>query len=208
MTRLPANKLPVPLESEEGEALVKHGCIVQDCGLKLKSKDYCNKHWVRFKKHGTTDEPIRSLKYGRPVKGTPEYRCWRRIRSVTTNPNHPKYPIYGGRGIKMCKRWWDSFDAFIEDMGYRPSPELSIERKDVNGDYEPSNCIWADDTQQARNQRPRKDSPSGSRGIYKNKWGTYTVLIQVDGKQKRIGTFTFLEHALIARKDAERAFWS
>lgn len=181
-------------------------CEIEGCDNRHKGHNLCNKHLQRMRNHGTT-ELVSNLKYGRIVKGTPEYRCWKRIRSVITNRNNPKYPIYGGRGIKMCERWWDSFDAFVEDMGYRPNPKLSIERVDVNGDYEPSNCIWADATRQARNQNPRKDSPSGSRGIYRTKAGTYSVFIQLDGKQKRIGTFKYLEHAKMARREAEKTYW-
>jgi hypothetical protein len=55
-----------------------------------------------------------------------------------TNPANPKYPNYGGRGITVCDRW-GAFENFLSDMGVR-SPGLTLERKDVNGNYEPANC--------------------------------------------------------------------
>jgi hypothetical protein len=70
-----------------------------------------------------------------------------------TNPNNSDFKHYGGRGIKVCDRWFGSFDAFLEDMGSSWVDGLSIERRDVNGNYEPSNCYWATQSQQMRNTR-------------------------------------------------------
>jgi hypothetical protein len=62
---------------------------------------------------------------------------------------------YGGRGIRVCKRWRESFEAFLEDMGPKPLGG-SIERKEVNGHYEPGNCEWIPQRRQTRNQRSNK----------------------------------------------------
>lgn len=85
---------------------------------------------------------------------TPEYNAWCHIKSRCTNENVWNYDNYGGRGIKMCERWLNSFENFFSDMGFRPSPKHSIDRyPDINGDYTPENCRWADKHQQSRGQR-------------------------------------------------------
>jgi len=84
---------------------------------------------------------------------TSEHYTWKNIKQRTTNKNRPDYARYGGRGVKMCKRWLESFEAFMSDMGPKPSPLHSIDRIDTNGDYEPSHCRWADSYTHANNSR-------------------------------------------------------
>ena len=87
--------------------------------------------------------------------------CWMRRRC--RDEREPSYPRYGGAGVYVCPRWSESFDAFISDMGPRPSPSYSVDRRDNNGSYTcgrcddcikrgaPMNCRWATDMEQARN---------------------------------------------------------
>jgi hypothetical protein len=77
------------------------------------------------------------------------------MRNRCNNPNCAQYADYGGRGITVCDRW-DSFELFLQDMGERPGLDLSIEREDNDGNYEPSNCYWATRIQQRANRRPPK----------------------------------------------------
>lgn len=83
---------------------------------------------------------------------TPEYRTWKAMRERCNSPNHAMFANYGGRGITVCERW-ESFAAFLEDMGRKPSPTHSIDRIDNSRGYEPSNCRWATAEEQSRNRR-------------------------------------------------------
>lgn len=81
-----------------------------------------------------------------------EYRAWNLMRARCRNPNNIAFDYYGGRGIKICERW-EHFENFLSDMGPKPSADHTVERNDVNRDYEPANCRWATRTEQTRNKR-------------------------------------------------------
>jgi hypothetical protein len=82
-----------------------------------------------------------------------EFNTWHAMKSRCLNSNAAGWKYYGGRGIKVCDRWINSFENFYKDMGPRPSIYHSIERLDVNGNYERNNCVWATDEEQANNKQ-------------------------------------------------------
>lgn len=84
---------------------------------------------------------------------TPTYYSWSAMVKRCTNPAAKDYPDYGGRGITVCERW-RAFPAFLADMGERPT-KTSLDRIDVNGNYEPGNCRWATAIEQRANRRDK-----------------------------------------------------
>ena len=132
------------------------------------------------------------------------YNTWRAIISRCDNPTDKKYPDYGGRGISLCKEWYD-FDRFVEwDKSNGYSEDLTIDRKNTNEGYSPENCRWETYSIQSHNTRLKKNNTSGVRGVNFNKrTGKWMVRLWVDGKRKSFGYFYDLEEAINARKEAE-----
>lgn len=121
-----------------------HAGMVRSCGC-LKAETIGD----RVRKHGM----VRSS----------EYSIWCNMRRRCADPRVPTFHLYGGRGIKVCGEWQESFANFFRDMGPRPSKKHTLERKDTNLGYSPENCIWATYQEQQNNRRNNRTL------IYRNK---------------------------------------
>lgn len=100
------------------------------------------------------DESAKLVKTTHGLTKTFEHRIWVGMKNRCYNKNSPIYSYYGGRGIKVCDRWKNSFQDFLSDVGFAPSKKHSIDRfPNKDGDYEPNNFRWATDIEQSRNRR-------------------------------------------------------
>ena len=109
--------------------------------------------------------------HGQSVGGASrEYAAWANIKNRCYSPKNKHYKDYGSRGIEMCKRWKDSVDNFIEDMGQRPSSCHSIERINNDGNYEPGNCKWATKREQANNTRNNRILTHNGKSMSISQW--------------------------------------
>lgn len=99
---------------------------------------------------------IKKLNLSHGMSNTSEYKTWQHIKYRCYNENSENYSNYGGRGIRVCDEWINSFEQFYKDMGKKPNTNFTIDRKDVNGDYTKLNCRWVNDVTQANNKRNTK----------------------------------------------------
>lgn len=107
---------------------------------------------------------------------TREYVTWCNIKSRCYSKNHVSYDRYGARGIRVCRRWKNSFENFLADMGERPSKEHSIERVNNLKNYSPSNCKWATRKEQGRNKRNNRVLRFRGKSCCVSEWAELTGL--------------------------------
>jgi hypothetical protein len=185
---------------------IRRLCSIEDCQGKYKAKGYCPYHYVRLAK----PQYIRKKKHKVP---SPEYRSYAAMKTRVTNPNSQDYVNYGGRGIKICKRWSESFAAFHSDLGDKPGVTYTLDRKDFDGNYScgkcdecrannwPMNCRWATPSQQVWNRRKKLGTKSIYIGVTKNGnlWSAHIGYTTDNSHMSQyLGTYKTQEEAAIA----------
>lgn len=125
----------------------------------------------------------------------PLYQTWYAIIKRCRRESWEPFKNYGARGIAVCDRWANSFPAFLEDMGERPSPKHQVERSDNNGPYCKENCVWATGSQQARNRRSNRLITAFGQTKTMVEWGEELGL-RPDTIQKRLNRGKSPEDAL------------
>lgn len=123
-------------------------CKISGCHENYESKGFCKKHYARFRKYG---DPLFTKTEQHNMANHSEYHIWVTMKSRCLNPNDTSYYWYGGRGIKVCNRWKNSFKAFYKDMGPRPFIGAQVDREDSNKGYSKGNCRWV--TSAVNNQK-------------------------------------------------------
>ena len=128
--------------------------------------------------------------------GTPLYKVYYAMRGKCHNPKDHGYHKYGAKGVRVCNEWLESFEKFHDwatKNGYKKG--LSIDRINVMGNYEPSNCRWETREVQAQNIRPRSNTPYVHFNSHKQR---YVVRYQISGVRKQVGVFKTEEEAVNA----------
>ncbi len=170
-------------------------CIITGCQNKIfnKGKQWCGKHYNRWRRNGN---PLVLQQERHGMARSVEYQTWRNMKARCYLPSYIEYQHYGGRGIKVCERWRNSFKNFYEDMGQKPKGK-TLDRINTNGDYEPKNCRWATYTEQILSQRLRSTNKTGFKGVQKVR-NKFSAHITVNYKVYYLGLFDTAEEASIA----------
>lgn len=128
----------------------------------------------------------------------PLYTTWVNMMRRCYNENSAEFPRYGGRGIKVSERW-HHFANFARDMGAKPSPEFTLERRDNNLGYSPINCVWASRSDQCVNRRRFKNNTTGHTGVTKV-GEAYSARFDYEGERYEIGRYRTIDEAVDARE--------
>lgn len=131
---------------------------------------------------------------------TSEYKAWNKMIDRCTNPSSKSYVNYGGRGICVCDKWLTSFSAFINDIGRKPTPLHTLERKNNNGNYEPKNCKWATRDEQNKNTRFNVILEINGQRKCVSEWSRISGM-SISGLRKRLASGMSPKEAITKKKD-------
>lgn len=184
----------------------KRICNIENCANYEFGKGMCSKHYTQVKIHGRlTPEKEREL---HSMSQTSEYTSWENMKQRCYNLKSKNYKNYGGRGVNISDEFKNSFLDFYKYMGDKPSINHSIDRIDVNGNYERGNMRWADSTTQNRNQRICIKNKSGTKGVsWDKKNKKWRASISVENKQINLGRFLDINEAIKSREEGEKKYW-
>lgn len=207
-----ATKVSLSIDIEKLKAekkLIAKKCCIEGCdnignwnnarSSFYTQKGMCPIHYYRFKTHGE-DRVLRVV--GEDRHSNILYSTYRGIKNRCYNSNEKAYKDYGGRGIKMSDEWLNDFNVFCRDMGEKPSPKHSVERRDNDLGYSKKNCYWAVVHQQTANRR----SSNRTVGVSKTPSNTFVATLEVNRKYVLRKKFKTEQEAINARKTAEIEF--
>lgn len=189
----------------------RNRCKVDGCDKLARARGWCRGHYTRWYNHRPISGTLRQKsERGMGANSGPEYQRWRNMIARCYLPSNVGYKYYGGRGIKVCKRWRESFAEYLADLGKHPGKEYSVDRKNNDGHYScgkchecvangwPANWRWATRTQQNINQRLSVTNKSGYRGVCKRPDGKWWAYIRYQKRTIHLGYFAIPEEAAVA----------